>query len=193
MAELAKRRAAYEDLYAVPENMTGEIIDGELVATPRPSSKHNLATFALSQELGPPFYKGHGGPGGWIFLIETEIRFDEDNLLVPDLAGWKVERFPGHPETNWLTVPPDWVCEILSPSSVRADRTEKMPTYARYGVGHIWLVDPVVKMVEVFRSESGRWLLLGTFAEDDKMRAEPFDEIEIGLNDLWLKSNVVAS
>lgn len=186
MAEPAKRKAVYDDLYSVPENMTGEIIDGHLYATPRPSSRHNRTTFALSQELGPPFDRGRGGPGGWIFLTETEIRFDDENLFVPDLAGWRLERFPGPPEANWISVPPDWICEILSPRTFIVDRTKKLPVYAQHGVRHIWLVDPIARVVEVFRLERGKWLLLGTFAEDDKMKAEPFEELEIHLNDLWL-------
>ncbi|GLI33526.1 Uma2 family endonuclease [Desulforhabdus amnigena] len=187
MSETALKKVTYEDLYSIPENAVGEIIDGELVVTPRPSRRHTFASSALDKEIGPPYQFGRGGgPGGWIIIIEPEISLGED-ILVPDLAGWKKERFPYSEETNWISVPPDWVCEVLSPGTVRTDRTRKMPIYARHGVSHLWLMDPEAEMIEVFRLESGRWALLGVFAENDRMKAEPFEEIELALNDLWLK------
>ena len=117
MAEPAKRQATYEDLRSVSENLIGEIIGGELVATPRSSGAHSNAAFALSAEIGPPYRFGRGGPGGWIILFEPEIKFSEEDLLVPDLAGWRKERFPGWPRRNWFSVGPDWICEILSPGT----------------------------------------------------------------------------
>lgn len=186
MAELAKKKATYEDLYAIPENMIGEIIDGELIVTPRPSRKHVYATSALDKRLGSPYQFGEGGgPGGWIILVEPEIKLDED-IVVPDLAAWKRESFPRLEETNWISVAPNWVCEILSPSTFRNDKVKKMPLYGRHAVDHIWLIDPLVKTMDAFRLESGRWFLLGSYAENDKVRVEPFQEIEIDLGDLWI-------
>ena len=128
MSEPAKKQAAYEDLFNIPENMTGEIIDGELIVTPKPSPRHANVAFTLSSELGPPYRFGRGGgPGGWIILPEQEIMLG-DHLLVPDFSGWRKERFPGVPKENWISVPPDWVCEILSPGTMRVDRARKMPT-----------------------------------------------------------------
>jgi len=186
MSETARKKATYDDLYQVPENMTGEIINGELIATPRPSRKHVYATSTLGNEIGPPYHLGRGGPGGWIILIEPEISFVE-NILVPDLAGWKRERFPKFEDHNWISVTPDWVCEILSPNSVRTDRIKKMRIYAQHEIRHVWLVDPVQMMLEVFKLESGHWIIIGVFAEDDKVRTEPFQEIEIDLSNLWLE------
>ncbi len=110
----------------------------------------------------------------------------EDDIVVPDLAGWKKERFPTTEETNWISVVPDWVCEVLSPSTLRVDKIKKMPLYGRYGIGHFWLVDPNAKTLDVFRLEAGRWVVAGLYVEDDKARAEPFQEVEIDLNELWL-------
>lgn len=187
MSEPAKRRATYQDLYSVPHNMTGEIIDGELIVTPRPSRKHIHAASAVDKEVGPPYQFGRGGgPGGWIILVEPEIGLDA-HTFVPDLAGWKRQRFPYEEETNYISVSPDWVCEVLSASTFRIDRTKKMTIYAQHGVDHIWLIDPVAETVEVFKLESGRWFLFATFSENEKMRAEPFEEVEISLADLWLK------
>ena len=191
MAEIAKVKATYNDLYGIPENATGEIIDGELIVTPRPSMGHGYAVTTLGHEVGPPYRFGRGGPGGWIFIFEPEIRLGE-NILVPDLAGWRKERFRA-PEENWISVCPDWVCEALSPSSLRIDRVKKMPLYGLYGVQHFWLVDPVAKTLEVFRLESGRWLLLYAFSENDRIRAEPFQEIKIDLGNLWLEGTAYSA
>jgi Uma2 family endonuclease len=187
MAELAKKKACYEDLYSIPENMTGEIIDGELIATPRPSRSHVFTASGLDKEIGPPYQLGRGGPGGWIILVEPEIMLQE-NIVVPDLAGWRKERFPFREEHNSISVAPNWVCEVLSPGTVQVDKIRKMPLYARHSVEHAWLIDPIARTMDVFRLESGRWSLLGSFAEKDKARVEPFQEIEINLEDLWLES-----
>jgi len=188
MSEPAKKKATYEDLYSVPENMTGEIINGELIVTPRPSRKHTLAASVLGGEIIPPYYLGQGGgPGGWIIIIEPEIGLEE-HTIVPDLAGWKRERFPIEEDHNWISAAPDWVCEILSPGTFRTDKIKKMPIYAHHDVSHIWLIDPVAMTMDAFRLEFGRWFLLGSFAENDKVRVEPFQEIEFNLGDLWVGS-----
>ncbi|MHC1727161.1 MAG: Uma2 family endonuclease [Syntrophobacteraceae bacterium] len=188
MAETATKKATYNDLYGIPENMTGEIINGELVVTPRPSRKHVYTASAVEMKIGLPYQFGEGGgPGGWIILLEPEIGLGE-HTLVPDLAGWKAERYPEEEPHNWISVCPDWVCEVLSPNTQRIDKMQKMPLYARYGVPHLWLIDPVAKTLDVFRLKSGEWVVAGLFVEGAKMRAEPFAEIEIDLNDLWQES-----
>jgi Uma2 family endonuclease len=185
MNDLAKKLASYEDLYNIPENMIGEIINGELIVTPRPAPRHMHVTTVLAGEIVPPFRLGRGGPGGWIFAVETEVRLGEDTV-VPDLAGWRKERFPIELEHNWIPVAPDWVCEVLSPGTLRNDKVRKMPIYAHHGVGHIWLIDPLAMNMDAFRLESGRWVLLASFSENDQVRVEPFLEIEINLGNLWI-------
>jgi Uma2 family endonuclease len=186
MGKTAREQATYADIEALPEHVTGEIIDGELIATPRPAADHGFTASVLGVEITAPFQLGRGGgPGGWIILDEVEIRFGED-LLVPDLSGWRRERFPGRPQTNWLDVPPDWVCEILSPSTSRKDRVHKMRIYARHSVSHAWLVDPAARTLEVFRLQDGKWLLLDVFADNDLVRAEPFEAVELTLGNLWM-------
>ena len=186
MVESAEKKAVYDDLYHIPENMIGEIIDGDLIATPRPAARHTYASSVLGHEVGPPYQLGRGGPGGWIILDKTEILLGE-NILVPDFAGWRRERFPRLPQENWIAIVPDWICEVLSPGTARLDRVRKMPIYARYEVPHLWLIDPLARTLEVFRLEFGRWAMLGAFAEDDRVRAEPFQEIEIELGNLWIE------
>lgn len=181
----AKKRAVYEDLYNIPENMTGEIIGGEVIATPRPSRKHGYTSSALGNLIGPGYQFGRGGPGGWLFILEPEIRFGDD-ILVPDLAGWKRERFPIEEPHNWISTPPDWICEVLSPGTIRVDRVLKMPVYGRYSVPYVWLIDPIHKTLDVFGLESGRWVVLGLYVEKDSIRARPFEDIEFSLGDLWL-------
>ena len=131
MAEPAGRRAVYEDLYAIPESAIGEIIDGELVVTPRPSPEHTHASSVLGLEIGPGYALGRGGgPGGWIILDEPEIMFaGRGEPLVPDLAGWKKERFRRSGEHNWIGVIPGWICEVLSPGTAKKDRFTKMAIY----------------------------------------------------------------
>lgn len=188
MSEPAKRKATYEDLFSIPENTTGEIINGELIVTPRPSRKHTYASSALDKKIGPPYQFGEGGgPGGWIIIVEPEMGLGE-HILVPDLAGWKKERFPGEEPHNWISTAPDWVCEVLSPGSMRIDKMEKMPLYARHGVPYLWLIDPIAKTLDVFRLKDGEWTVAGLYVEDAKVRAEPFTEIEIELNALWLEA-----
>jgi Uma2 family endonuclease len=184
MGEPVKRRATYEDLLAVPEGLVAEILDGELVTQPRPAARHALASSVLGGELGPPFHRGKGGPGGWILLYEPELHLGAD-VLVPDYAGWRRERMPEVPGTAALDLAPDWACEVLSPSTAGVDRVRKMPIYARERVGHLWLIDPEVRTLEAYRLESGRWVLLGAWSEDARVRVEPFEAIELELGALW--------
>lgn len=132
MSDPAKNKATYEDLFSIPENMTGEIINGQLIATPRPSRHHTLVASRLGSKLISFYDFGRGGsPDGWIIIVEPEIQLGE-HTLVPDLAGWKVERFPVKEDQNWISVSPDWICEILSPRTASLDKAEKMPIYAQY-------------------------------------------------------------
>jgi Uma2 family endonuclease len=185
MAEPAKKQATYDDLYSIPENMVGEIINGELIVRPRPTAGHAGASTSLVADLGPPYSFGRGGPGGWIILFEPEIHFGAD-IVVPDLAGWKKERFTVSPSEHRISVSPDWVCEVLSPGTARIDRTKKMRIFAEHKVPYLWIVDPAEMTLEVYRLESGNWMVLGVYAESDKVRAEPFEEVEIDLSNLWL-------
>jgi len=184
MTQGARRRASYEDLLAVPETMIAQIIGGELVTEPRPGLRHARAASRISNELGGPFDRGKGGPGGWLILYEPELHVHDD-VLVPDLAGWRRERMPELPETAAVDLPPDWVCEVLSPSTQGIDRVEKMAIYSREGVPWVWLVDPSARTLEVFRLQDGSWTVRASFRGDGAVRAEPFDAIELELAALW--------
>jgi len=180
----AERFATYEDLFDLPENLVGEIINGRVVTHPRPAPKHARSYSGLGAELWSPFDRGRSGPGGWWILDEPEIHLLGD-ILVPDIAGWRRERMPRLPETAWFELAPDWLCEILSPSTARVDRVEKLPIYARWGVKHVWLVDPDLRTLEAYENSEGRWILIATLKDDDAVSLAPFDAISFSLGGLW--------
>lgn len=184
MSKPLKHNATYEDLCAVPENFVAEIIGGELYATPRPAIPHAHVASVLGMELGGPFHRGRNGPGGWVLLDEPELHFGKD-VLVPDIAGWRRERMPTVPSSAHLTLAPDWLCEVLSPATEKIDRVKKLAIYAREGVSHVWLVNPVLETLEVLRLVSQRWCLLAEHEGEAGVRAEPFDAIELELGALW--------
>ncbi|AKT38584.1 Uma2 family endonuclease [Chondromyces crocatus] len=188
MGEPAKKRpqvATYADLEAVPSHLVGEIIGGTLFMSPRPAMPHALASSTLGMVLGPPFQLGVGGPGGWWLLFEPELRLDSD-VLVPDLAGWRRERMPDFPETAATSLPPDWVCEVLSPSTATDDRFDKLPVYAREGVTWVWLIDPIKRTLEVHHlGPRKRWEAELLVKGEAVVRAAPFDAIELPLSILW--------
>lgn len=184
MAQTVERFATYEDLFDLPDNMVGEIINGQLIAMPRPAPKHATAASNLGYEMGNPFHRGRGGPGGWRILDEPEIHSQGD-ILVPDLAGWRRERMPELPDTAYFELAPDWVCEVLSPSTSKRDRADKMPIYACWGVAHLWLVDPDAQTLESYQLQDGHWLLLQVYQQQAQVSAPPFDAIAFNLDDLW--------
>ncbi|MDP3217424.1 MAG: Uma2 family endonuclease [Deltaproteobacteria bacterium] len=170
-----------------PEHLVAEIIDGELSLMPRPRLRHARSASALGGELQGPFDRGRGGPGGWIILDEPELHLGpRPDIVVPDLAGWRRERVPGgFMDDAAATLAPDWCCEVLSPSTEEVDRGRKLDIYRREGVGHVWLVSPTLRSVEVLRRHDLGWLLVATFWGDAVVRAEPFDAVELDLAGLW--------
>lgn len=196
MNDPARKAPTYDDVLAAPDHMVAELVDGELHLQPRPASPHARAMTKLTSRLDSEF-DGEGGEGGrpgcWWILVEPELHLADEpgrglQVTVPDLAGWRRERLPALPDAAFFTLPPDWVCEVISPRTARLDRGKKMPHYARAGVGHAWIVDPVNRTLEVYRREGAGWLPAGVSGGDDKVRAEPFDAIEIDLSPLWLEA-----
>jgi Uma2 family endonuclease len=177
------KRAAYEDVLNAPENKVAEILDGELFLSPRPAPPHVVAASRLGRLLGP-FDDDPGDPGGWWILDEPELHFGEQ-VLVPDLAGWRRERMPALPAEPFFALPPDWVCEVPSPSTERIDRSRKLRIYAEAGVGHAWLVKPSDRTLEVLRLRDGLWTIVGVWDDAAVVRAEPFEAIELELGRLW--------
>ncbi|MBZ4419171.1 Uma2 family endonuclease [Myxococcus sp. RHSTA-1-4] len=182
---MTQKPATYADLEALPPDKIGELIGGVLYASPRPVMAHGWAASKLHGELYGPFDRGGGGgPGGWHFVFEPELHLGDD-VLVPDLAGWRRERMPDVPPGVGVKVAPDWLCEVLSPSTASLDRDRKLTVYAREGVRHVWLVDPRLRTLEVFRLEGSHYVPLGIHTGGATVRAEPFEVLALELRVLW--------
>ena len=179
-----KRPATYQDVLDAPEHMIAELIDGELLLSPRPNGPHASIASSLGVELGSRFSHGRGGSEGWILLLEPELHID-GRVLVPDWAGWRASRMPEVPEGVAFTIPPDWVCEIASKSTEKSDRKKKLPIYASAGVGHVWIIQPRIRSLEVLRLRDGAWVHAGFYSDNDRIRAEPFEQHELDLSALW--------
>lgn len=178
------RPATYDDLEALPDHVVGEIIDGVLYSTPRPAPRHALAASRLASALMPPFGEERDGPGGWIILFEPELHLSLD-VIVPDLAGWRRDRLPTLPDAAYFVTAPNWVCEVLSPSTAAIDRARKLDVYRRAGVEFTWLVDPVAQTCEVFVCDTCGWRVAAVHGGAETVRAEPFGALELRLADLW--------
>lgn len=184
MSSPIERSATYEDLLAVPSHLVAELVGGTLHTSPRPAPPHANAASVLGADLNRAYQRGHGGPGGWFILDEPELHLGRD-VCVPDVAGWRRERMPTLPSEAFFALPPDWICEVLSPSTARFDRVEKMPVYAQHGVGHLWLVDPAATTLEIYRLRDGHWTRIAAHGGEEVVRAEPFQEMAIDLSELW--------
>ncbi len=184
--EPAKKRATYDDLLALPEGVKGEIIHGALVVPPSPLPRHSSVQGKLRRLVGGPFDDddGHGGPGGWWIFLEVDVRLAVDEIVRPDLAGWRRERLPAPWDVRPIDVVPDWICEITSVSNAGHDRVTKRELYARYGVAHYWIADPAARTLETLRLDPAakRWVDSGAFDATSVGRIPPFEAIELDLS-----------
>ncbi len=191
-----KRNATYADLMDLPDNVVGEIVGGDLYATPRPRMGHAFVRGAIQHATRGSSGTGPAGAGGWWIVGEPELHLDRE-VLVPDLAGWRHATMPSFPaDAAFVAIAPDWICEILSPSNVLHDRVHKVPAYAHTGVAFVWLVDPVARTLEVLRlgalDASGvrRYTMIAAHGGDDRARPEPFSAHEIELSAWWPPTSV---
>lgn len=184
MVHTAEKIATYADLEAVPPHLVAEILFGSLVTHPRLAPRHAVAGTALGSRLTGRFQFGEGGPGGWVFMVESELHLGP-HVLVPGLAAWRRERLPTMPDTAYIETPPDWVCEVISPSTQAHDRGPKRRIYAAHGIAHLWHLDPIAKLLEVFELREGQWVLLGVFQDQQMVSAAPFGAVPFSLGDLW--------
>jgi Uma2 family endonuclease len=179
-----KHEATYQDVLDAPPGMIAELMGGELHLQPRPALPHARTTSSLGGKIGGPFDYDGDGPGGWWILDEPECHLN-GNVLVPDLAGWRRERLPKLPDEAFMTLAPDWVCEVLSPSTRSRDMVLKRSLYAEAGVGHLWFIDPDVRTLEAFALEGGRWVLIAALEGEADVSVPPFDAITFDLAALW--------
>ncbi len=176
---LSKRPATYQDVIDAPPNKVAEILNGELHLSPRPASRHSRASFRIGSAISPfDNDPGEDAPGGWIILDEPEIHLGPQ-VLVPDLAGWRRERMPEMPDVAAFELAPDWVCEVASPSTRRADRMLKLPIYRTFDVPWVWIVDPLTETVEVYQGDGPRWIAAATAVGAGLIRLPPFDALEL--------------
>jgi Uma2 family endonuclease len=186
MPQATRPKTLYERLEALPEELTAEIIDGQLYTEPRPAPDHAIAASNLGAELIGPYSRGRGGPGGWWILVEPEVHFvRKTEVVVPDLAGWRRERVPVLPRHEHLAIAPDWICEVLSPSTRSKDREIKLPLFTRYGVPRVWLLDPQSYSLETYELVGANLALTGTFGPDSSPAAAPFEAVRFRIADLW--------
>ncbi len=174
------------DLIALPDNMKGEILDGVLYTQPRPRAWHSAIGTCIAHDVHGLFHRGRGGPGGWWIIAEPGIHLPRAAEVSPDVAGWRRTRMPSFPgQRETFRVVPDWVCEVLSPSNRDYDLKVKRRFYAELGVQHLWYVDPSARTLTVSRLHEGRWLELAVYGDDARVRAEPFDAVEIDPSEWW--------
>ena len=178
------RKATLQDVLDAPSNLVAEVVAGTLHARPRPKNRHACASSGLLMKVGPPFNYGDGGPGGWAILFEPELHFGGD-IIVPDIAGWRRKSMSENMGDAYFTQAPDWVCEVLSPSTRQFDQGDKRTVYAREKVLHLWFVDPDSRTLEAIELRRGQWTLLATLVDDDPVSLPPFDAISFPLDALW--------
>lgn len=193
MVDPARRRATAEDLVGLPDHPRAEIVDGEIVYKASPSFEHSDAQMTFGEWLKGPFQRGRGGPGGWWIGTEVEIELEKHQVFLPDVAGWRRERVPERPRGRPIRTPPDWVCEILSPSTARRDLGAKLGVYHRVGVAHYWVVDPHNETMTVYRAIADGFVVHVVAARGDVGRYPPFDAIEIAVGDLFGDDAATAS
>lgn len=188
MSARAPKLATYPDLLRLSDDVRAEILAGEIVTAPAPLPRHSKVQRSLGRFVGGPFDDddGHGGPGGWWIFVEVDVQLDRHDVVRPDLAGWRRTRLPDPGDQRPIEVVPDWICEILSPSTAAQDRVTKSRLYAERGVGHYWIIDADVHTLEAFELVSGRWVLAGTWGDDAVARIPPFAEIELPVGRLFL-------
>lgn len=185
MTQKAKSGAVYDDVIAAPETQVAEIVEGDLYLSPRPALRHTRATTILGADIVDAFDRGRSGPGGWIILDEPELHIVGD-VLVPDIAGWRRERLPQPLEGTGVTIAPDWLCEVLSPSTERFDRLQKLPRYALAGVAFLWLVDVQTRRLEVYQRNALAWELVEDYSGSTTVSARPFEAVAFELSLMWM-------
>lgn len=188
MATPQRKLATYADLLALPQDTRAEVLGGDVVLSPAPLPRHSKAQGSARRFLGGPFDDddGHGGPGGWWIFVEVDVRLSPHDIVRPDLAGWRRERLSQPGRVRPIEVVPDWVCEVLSPSTAARDRITKRRLYAQAQIPFYWLIDPELRAVEALALRDGAWVELGVFDETATARIAPFDAIELDIGRLFL-------
>ena len=184
MPDSAPRGPSRPDFTGLPEGARVEVLGEELVFVPRPTPAHQLAAGAIGALVGGPFGLADE-PGGWWILQEVDVELAPHCVFQPDVSGWLRGRLPAFPAERPIRVVPDWVCEVLSPTSARIDRIRKAAIYLEIGVRSYWIVDPAERTLEAWEAADGRWLRLGAWTEEGRVRIAPFDAVEVDVRHLF--------
>lgn len=182
MGDPARRLATWEDLWeAEAVGRSCEVVNGELVEKASPSWEHSDGQGAVSEAIRSPFHRRGGGgrPGGWWIGTEADIEFESHEVYRPDLAGWRRDRVPAMPRGFPIRVVPDWVCEILSPTTAERDLGPKLRCYHRHHVGHYWVVDLEHRVLLVYRWGERAYQLVTTVLPAETVPVEPFEAVPI--------------
>jgi Uma2 family endonuclease len=179
LAERKQRQATAADLLALPDDVRAEVIAGTIVEKAVPSFEHGDAQSSLAALLKDPFQRRRGGPGGWWIATEVEVELETHEVYRPDLVGWRRERVPERPRGRPIRTRPDWVCEVLSASNAESDLRDKLFSYHRATVPHYWIIDPEHETLTVYRFSSEGYVVVAAGGRADRIRAEPFQEIEL--------------
>ena len=188
MASPQRKLATYADLLALPDDTRAEVLGGDIVLSPAPLPRHSKAQGSARRFVGGPFDDddGRGGPGGWWIFVEVDVALGPNDIVRPDLSGWRRERLPQPGRVRPIEVVPDWVCEVLSPSTAARDRITKRRLYAQAGVPYYWLIDPDLRALEALALRDGVWVEVGVYEETTTSRIAPFDAIELEIGRLFL-------
>lgn len=188
MASPQRKLATYADLLALPEGARGEVLAGELITAPAPLPRHSKVQRAAGRFLGGPFDDddGRGGPGGWWIFVEVDVALGPHDIVRPDLSGWHRARLPRPGNTRPIDITPDWVCEVVSPSTAARDRVTKRQLYAQFGVPYYWLIDPDARVLEALALRDKIWTEIGVYDDTATARIEPFQAIELEVGRLFL-------
>ena len=180
-------QAIAADLARLPSGVRAEIINGEIVEKANPSAEHADAQGGALVHLRGPYHRRSGGdkPGGWWILPEVEIELSLHEVYRPDIAGWRRDRTPERPSGLPVKARPDWICEVLSPSNASNDLVKKLRVYHQSHVGHYWIVDPQNETLTVLRWTPDGYLAALTAGRADRVRAEPFEAVELPVGVLF--------
>lgn len=174
-----RNSASAEDAFAnAPSNLRAELLHGTVLMAPAPAPLHQVHVAELLRRLSGYDRRGRGptDPGGWLIVPDPEVDLGEaPDKFRPDVAGWRFERATFSLREPAITVAPDWVCEVLSPSTETIDRAIKAPLYASYGVEWLWLIDPEDCSIEVFHNDRGTFRPTHTFRASSAGSLPPFE------------------
>jgi Uma2 family endonuclease len=188
MSQSARGGATLDDFWAIPEGQRfHEFVGGELIQKAAPSGEHGDAQAGVVGALRPPFQRkpGGGGPGGWWIATEVEVLLETEDVVRPDVLGWRRERCPERPTGFPVKLRPDWVCEVVSPGNAKDDTVKKLRLYHQVAVPHYWIVDPRDSTLTVMRWSADGYVTLMRAERADVVRPEPFQAVELAVGTLF--------